>query len=144
VDKRYRTSSHATYDIKYHFVWMPKYRFCVLDGAIKEKLHVVIAQMCEAMDINLVEGHICKDRVHVCLSVPPKYAPSEAMKRIKGKSSEQLFSEFPELRKRYWGQHFWGRRYFVSTVGVDEEIIRKYIRTQQENNMAEKQMKQCK
>ena len=112
-----------------------------MDGAIKEKTQEVVAQVCEAMDINLVEGHVCKDHVHVCLSVPPKYAPAEVMKRIKGKTAEVLFEEFPELRKRYWGQHFWSRGYFVSTVGVNEEIIRKYIRTQQENNTAEKQMK---
>ena len=141
MEKRYRTSSHATYDIKYHFVWIPKYRFRVLDGAIKEKIQMTIARICEAMDIEMIEGHVGKDHVHVCLSVPPKYSPAEVMKRIKGKTSEVIFEKFPEFKKRFWAQHLWGRGYFVSTVGVDEEIIRKYIRTQQKDDTAEKQMK---
>lgn len=77
------------------------------------------------MGILIVEGQLCKDHVHVCLSVSPKYLPSEVMKRIKGKTLEVLFREFPEIKKRYWGQHFWARGYFVSSVGIDEETVKK-------------------
>jgi len=140
MENRYRRSSHTVYDIKYHFVWIPKYRFRVLEGEIKSRLEVLISQVCEGMEILLIEGRVNIDHVHVCLSVPPKYAPSAVMKAIKGKTSEMLFREFPELRRRYWGQHFWGRGYFVSTVGIDEETIKEYIRNQQEDDTAERQM----
>src|SRR5208337_1762692 len=99
MDKKYRTSSHATYEIKYHFVWIPKYRFRVLEGAIKKRIEEVIAQVCEAMEIQIVEGKVCIDHVHVCLSVPPKVAPAEVMKRIKGKTAEVIFEEFPGIQE---------------------------------------------
>jgi putative transposase len=92
----------------------------------------MISEVCNMMEIEIVKGQVMKDHVHVCLSVPPKYSPAEVMKRLKGNSSERIFREFPEIRKRYWGQHFWSRGYFVSTVGVDEEVIKRYIKSQQQ------------
>jgi putative transposase len=140
MKKQYRRTSHTVYEIKYHFIFVPKYRFAVLNGKVKERLQIVINQICESMEILLVEGQICKDHVHMCLSVPPKYAPAEVMKQIKGKTSEVVFREFPDLTKRYWGRHFWARGYFVSTVGIDEETIRRYIKNQKENDTTEKQL----
>ena len=139
--KNYRKTPHSVYEIKYHFVWVPKYRFCILEGEIKEKIKEVISQICEGLEILIVEGKICKDHVHLCVSVPPKYSPAEVMKQIKGRTAEVLFDKFPELRKRYWGQHFWARGYFVSTIGIDEETIKKYIKGQREDDTSEKQMK---
>jgi len=104
MEQKYRKSSHAVYDIKYHFVWIPKYRFSILEGEIKKRIEEIISQICESMEILMVEGKVCKAHKHVCLSVPPKYAPAEVMKAIKGKTSEMVFREFPELGKRYWGQ----------------------------------------
>ncbi len=130
MKKRYRRSSHAVYEVKYHFVFCPKYRYKVMEGKVKKRLQEIINEVCRGMDIEIVQGKIMEDHVHVCLSVPPKYSPSEVMKRIKGNSSERMFREFPELKKRYWGQHFWSRGYFVSTVGADEETIKKYIKEQ--------------
>jgi putative transposase len=127
----YRRSPHVVYDIKYHFVWCPKYRFAVLEGRLKDRLEVLISEICEMMGVIMVEGEIMKDHVHMCLSVPPKHSPSEVMKRVKGISSERVFKEFPEIKKRYWGCHFWARGYFVSTVGINEDVIKKYIRGQQ-------------
>jgi putative transposase len=101
-----------------------------MEGKIKKRLQEMISEVCEKMEIEIVQGKIMEDHVHVCLSVPPKYSPAEVMKRIKGNSSERLFREIPELKKRYWGQHFWSRGYFVSTVGADEETIKKYIKEQ--------------
>jgi putative transposase len=138
---RYRRTPHTVYEIKYHFVFVPKYRFCVLEGKIKSWLEETISQICESMEILMVEGNVSSDHVHMCLSVPPKYAPADVMKQIKGKTSEMVFREFPELTKRYWGQHFWARGYFVSTVGINEETIRRYIKNQREDDTAEKQIK---
>ena len=130
MQKRYRRSPHAVYEVKYHFVWCPKYRYAVMSGALKKRIQEVMSMICESMAIEIVKGKMMEDHVHVCLSVPPKYSPAEVMKRIKGASSERIFREFPEIRKRYWGQHFWARGYFVSTVGADEEMIKRYIKEQ--------------
>ena len=140
MKKKHRKTPHTVYDIKYHFVIVPKYRYSVLEGKVKEWLKKEISQICEGMEIVIEEGKICKDHIHICLSVPPKYSPSEVMKQIKGKSAAGVFEEFPELKKRYWGQHFWARGYFVSTVGIDEETIKEYIKNQREEIATEKQM----
>ncbi len=136
----YRKTPHTVYELKYHFVWIPKYRYAVLEGELRERLKELINQICDGIGVLVVEGQICRDHIHVCLSVPPKYSPSEVMRRIKGKTSEALFREFPEVKKRYWGQHFWARGYFVSSVGIDEETIKKYIQNQRED-IVENQMK---
>ena len=141
MKKKYRKTPHTVYDIKYHFVIVPKYRYNVLDGEVKEWLKKEISQICERMEILIEEGKICKDHIHMCLSVPPRYSPSEVMKQIKGKSSEGVFREFPEIKKIYWGQHFWARGYFVSTVGIDEETIKEYIRNQREEIAMKRQLK---
>lgn len=134
MTERYRRSPHVVYELKYHFVWVPKYRYCVLQGDTKEWLQRAITQICEDLEILIIEGEICEDHVHMCLSVPPKLSPSEVMKRIKGATSERIFREFPELRRRYWGQHFWARGFFVSSIGIDEETIKKYIQSQRETS----------
>ncbi len=141
MKKRYRRSSHTVYDLKYHFVFCPKYRYGVLEGDIKNRLRVMIEEMCEAWDILIEEGHICEDHVHLCLSIPPKYSPSEVMKKLKGESSQRIFREFPVIRKRYWGQRFWARGFFVSSVGIDEEVIKKYIQDQDKLKSKEEQIR---
>ena len=141
VVKEYRKSPHTVYDIKYHFVFCPKYRYCVLEGELKKRLEEIISEICESMEITMVEGEINEDHVHMCLSVPPKYSPAEVMKKIKGRTSERIQREFPGIRKRYWGQHFWSRGYFVSTVGIDEETIKQYIRNQNKVASSQEQMK---
>jgi putative transposase len=137
----YRKSSHAVYKCIYHFVWVPKYRYAVLVPKIKERLRDILRELCEWKDIDILEGGICADHVHMVLSVPPKFSPSSVMKTLKGKSAERLRKEFPDLAKRYWGMHIWARGYFVSTVGVDEEAIRKYIQNQEEDQKKEEQLR---
>lgn len=132
MTERYRRSPHAVYELKYHFVWIPKYRYCVLQGEIKEWLKAAISQICEGLEVLIIEGEICEDHVHMCLSVPPKYAPADVMKKIKGETSERIFREYPELKRKYWGKHFWARGCFVSSAGIDEETIKKYIQNQRE------------
>jgi putative transposase len=129
----YRKGSHSVYDIMYHFVWVTKYRYPVLRGEVKERARELIRQICMARDINIIEGSVGKDHVHLLLSCPPKLAPSQIIQYIKGKSSRQLQMEFSNLRRRYWGQHFWARGYFCATVGsVNKDTIIKYIEDQQE------------
>jgi REP-associated tyrosine transposase len=137
----YNRSSHAVYRCEYHFVWVPKYRYHVLVKDVKPRLKEILVELCNWRDITIIEGAICSDHVHMYLSVPPKYSPAEVMKLLKGKSAEHLREELPELRKRYWGLHIWARGYFVSTVGTDRDVIKQYVRQQQDDEMRGEQLR---
>ncbi|QQK74289.1 IS200/IS605 family transposase [Salicibibacter cibarius] len=127
----YKRSSHAVYDIKYHIIWVTKYRYHVLRGDIAHRVRELIRQGCEARGITIVQGSVGKDHIHLLLSCPPSIAPSKILQYLKGRSSRLIQDEFPALKKRYWGQHLWARGYFCATVGnVTEEIIRNYIENQ--------------
>ncbi|QQK75577.1 IS200/IS605 family transposase [Salicibibacter cibarius] len=127
----YRKSSHTVYDIKYHVIWVTKYRYQVLRGDIAHRVRELIRQGCEARNITILQGSVGKDHIHLLLSCPLSIAPSKIMQYLKGRSSRLLQDEFPALKKRYWGQHLWARGYFCATVGnVTEEIIRNYIENQ--------------
>jgi putative transposase len=127
----YRTSGHAIFDLKYHVVWITKYRYKILRGRVAERARDLIRQSCEARDVTIVRGAISPDHVYMLLSAPAQLAPAKLVQYIKGRSSRRLQDEFPELRKRYWGQHLWARGYFCATVGaVDEKTIREYIESQ--------------
>ena len=136
----YEKSSHAVYRCEYHFVWVPKYRYHVLVKDLKPRLREILMELCNWLDVRIIEGAICSDHVHMYLSVPPKYSPSHVMKILKGKSAEMLRKEFPELGKKYWGLHIWARGYFVSTVGIDSEVIRKYVKEQVEDQIRQEQL----
>ena len=138
--EEYNKSSHAIYRCEYHFVWVPKYRYQVLVKEIKPRLKELLVELCNWLDITIIEGAICSDHVHMYLSVPPKYSPSQVMKILKGKSAEYLRRDFPELGKKYWGLHIWARGYFVSTVGIDSATIQKYVKEQVDSQMREEQL----
>jgi putative transposase len=128
----YRKGSHSIYDIKYHLIWVTKYRYQVLQGKIAERLRELIRQGCEARGMTIIQGSISKDHVHMLISCPPDLSPSKIVQYIKGRSSKLIQEEFPELKKRYWGQHLWARGYFCATVGsVDAETIRLYVESQE-------------
>jgi putative transposase len=137
----YRKSSHAVYRCEYHFVWTPKYRYQVLIKEIKSRLKEILIELCEWLDLDIIEGAIASDHVHMYVSVPPKYSPSHVMKILKGKSAEYLRRECPELARKYWGLHIWARGYFVSTVGIDRDVIKKYIQDQQSHQIRQDQLK---
>ena len=138
--EEYNKSSHAIYRCEYHFVWVPKYRYHVLVKEIKPRLKELLVELCNWLDITIIEGAICSDHVHMYLSVPPKYSPAHVMKILKGKSAEYLRTDFPELGKKYWGLHIWARGYFVSTVGIDSATIQRYVKEQVESQMREEQL----
>ena len=124
----YRYGSHTVYNIEYHFVWVTKYRYQVLIGAISLRVRELVRQTCEAFEIRILSGVVSKDHVYIVVSAPPNMAPSEIMRRIKGRSARKLFEEFPELKRRYWGKHFWARGYFCVTVGqMIEEMVKNYL-----------------
>jgi len=130
----YSKGSHTVYDIKYHMIWVTKYRYKVLNKNIAVRLRELIRQGCDARGITIVQGSIGKDHVHLLISSSPSISPSKLVQYLKGRSSRLIQDEFPELKKKYWGQHLWARGYFCSTVGsVTEETIRKYIESQEIN-----------
>ena len=127
----YRTSAHAVYDIKYHFVWITKYQYKILRGRVAERARDLLRQICQAREVVIVRGAVSLDHIHMQVSCPAELAPAKLVQYLKGRCSRRLQDEFPELRKRYWGQHLWARGYFCASVGaVDEETIRKYIENQ--------------
>lgn len=124
----YRKTAHSVYDLKYHVVWITKYRKPVLHGQVALRLRELIRQTCATMDVYIISGHVSVDHVHLLLSVPPNLAVSELVQRLKGRSSRRLLEEFGELSRQFWGQHLWARGYFaVSTGNVTDEIIKQYI-----------------
>ena len=124
----YQKLSHVVWDCKYHLVIVPKYRYKIFDTPLKIAVRNEIKKLCTWMKIPLHEGKVCDDHIHI--SIPPKYAVSDVIGKIKGKVAIRMFAKFPELRKKYWGSHFWSRGYFISTVGKNEEMIKEYIRNQ--------------
>ena len=119
------------YSCHYHFVFIPKYRKPVLRGEVGQRLRDLIRETCKALEVDIVQGHIRPDHVHLLLSAPPNLAPSRVMQAIKGKTSHHLMRDFRRLNKEFWGRHLWARGYFVATSGnVTDEVIAKYIESQ--------------
>ena len=124
----YNFGAHCVYYHRFHIVWATKYRYKVLQGDIRERARTIIKQTCSELGVEIVEGVLAKDHVHMFLSVPPKHSISDVMQRIKGRSSRRLQQEFPVLKKRYWGRHFWARGYFCSTSGnITDELVLQYL-----------------
>ena len=124
--KGYRKSSHTTYQLNYHFVFIPKYRKLALRGDVAVGLRGLIREICARNQIEIVKGPVRPEHVHLLLSVPPSLSPSRVMQLIKGKSSHRLMRDFRSIRKEFWGRHLWARGYFVATTGnVTDEVIAK-------------------
>lgn len=125
---RYSSSAHTRFYHRYHVVWATKYRYKVLQGAMRERIRVIIIQTCEELGVHIVKGVLARDHIHMFLSIPPKLSLSDVMQRIKGRSSRRIQMEFPDLRKRYWGRRFWARGYFSTTSGnVTDDVIKQYL-----------------
>ena len=129
--KNYRKTSHSVYDLKYHLVWITKYRKPVFFGDVAVRLRELIREICKSLDIEIIKGHVSKDHVHLFVSVPPQLSISNVMGRIKGKTSRKLLSEYRRLAKEFWGRHLWARGYFAASSGnVTDELIMQYIAMQ--------------
>ena len=124
----YSKGKHTVYHHRYHLVWITKYRYKVLQGELRLRVRSIIAQVAEELGVEIVNGVLSSDHVHIFASIPPHIAVSEFVKIAKGRSSRKIQQEFPEIGKKYWGRHFWGRGYFSSTSGnVTDEVINAYI-----------------
>ena len=130
----YRKSSHTTFRIELHIVWVTKYRYKILNGAIGIRTRDLLRRICSEERAEIISGSVSPDHVHLLVSIDPSVSVSTLLRQLKGKSSHHLQIEFPELRKRYWGQHLWARGYFaVSTGNVSTTMVTEYIQHHFEN-----------
>lgn len=137
---KYRKLTHVVYKCDYHIVFTPKYRFRILTGQIMSMLEQDIRSICQWKDVELAELSIQIDHVHMIVSIPPRVSVSDFMGILKGKTAIKLFKSYPNLKKKpYWGNHFWARGYFVNTVGINEEMIRRYVKYQENKERQEEQ-----
>jgi putative transposase len=130
----YREGAHTKYKLEYHFVWVTKYRYKVLGGEVGDRIREIVRQICSVNEIRILRGVVSKDHVHILVSAPPTLSPSEIMRRIKGQTSLKILEEYPQIKKRYWGRHFWARGYFCVTAGeLTKEMIAEYLEHHFEN-----------
>ena len=139
--KEYQSLSHTRWDCKYHVVFIPKRRQKVIFGALRKHLGEIFRELALQRGSKVVEGHLMADHVHMCLSIPPKYSVSNVVGHIKGKSAISIARHFRGRQRNFSGEEFWARGYFVSTVGLDEEMVRTYIRNQELEDERYDQMK---
>jgi len=129
--EHYRKSSHTVFDIKYHIVWITKYRKPVLRADISQRVRELIREICRVNDVEIIKGHISRDHVHIFVSMPPHISVGHLVQSIKGKTSRKMMTEFKSLSRTFWGRHMWARGYFVASSGnVTDEVIMKYIEQQ--------------
>ena len=138
--KEYQSLSHTRWDCKYHVVFIPKRRKKLLFGKLREHLGEVLHDLANQRESVIVEGHLMLDHIHMCISIPPKYSVSHVVGFIKGKSAIAIARQLGR-RRNFTGENFWARGYFVSTVGLDEEMVRSYIRDQEEEDERYDQLK---
>ncbi len=138
--KDYQSLSHTKWDCKYHVVFIPKYRRKRIFGVIRQRLGEVFHELARQKESRIVEGHLMADHVHICISIPPKYAVSSVVGFIKGKSAILIARNLMGRKRNFTGESFWARGYFVSTVGLDEEMVRQYIRDQEKEDQRLEQL----
>ncbi|OGB25197.1 MAG: transposase [Burkholderiales bacterium RIFCSPLOWO2_02_FULL_57_36] len=132
--KDYQSLAHTKWDCKYHVVFIPKKRKKMIFGAIRKHLGQVLHELAGQKECQIVEGHLMQDHVHMCISISPKHSVSYIVGYIKGKSAISIARKFMGKAKNFTGENFWARGYFVSTVGLDEEMVRAYIRNQEKTD----------
>ena len=130
---KYRKLTHVYYKCDFHIVFTPKYRFRILEGMVKSLVEHDLQVISTWKEVIVQEMTVQKDHIHMVCSIPPKLSISEFMGVLKGKIAIKLFKTYPRLKQKpYWGNHFWSRGYFVSTVGLDESMIKRYVKYQEQ------------
>ena len=132
-----RSLSHTVWECKYHIVWVPKKRRKIIYGKLRQELRTILKRLCKYKGVEVIEGTMCIDHIHICLAIPPKYSVSTIVGYLKGKSAMIIFEKYSRLKRNFKGHSFWARGYYVSTVGLDEAKIRKYIKNQDINESIE-------
>jgi putative transposase len=126
-----KSLAHSVWDCKYHIVWIPKCRKKQLYGELRKYLGETLHELARQRESRILEGHLCIDHIHVLMEIPPKYSVAQVIGYIKGKSAISIARTYMGKRQNFTGQNFWARGYYVSTVGLNEEVIKGYIRKQE-------------
>ena len=130
------TLSHTTWNCKYHVVFAPKFRRRLIYGKLRAEIGKILRTLCERKGVEILEANACPDHIHMLLQIPPKYSVSEVLGFLKGKSSLMIFDMHANLKYKYGNRKFWAEGYYVSTVGLNESTIRKYIREQETHDIS--------
>ena len=127
--------SHTRWNCKYHIVFIPKYRRKEIYGKIRIDIGQILRQLCVYKDVEIIEAHAMSDHIHMMIRIPPKISVSSFMGYLKGKSSLMIFERDANLKYKYGNRNFWAKGYFVSTVGLNDEVVKEYIRNQEKEDM---------
>ena len=136
MSNMYQSLSHSKWDCKYHLIFVPKYRKKAIFGDIRRYLGPIFHELARQKECRIVEGHLMRDHVHMCIEIPPKHAVSSVIGFMKGKSALAITRKFGVKQRNFNGENFWARGYAVSTVGFEEEAVRRYIREQEGNDQS--------
>ena len=128
--------SHSKWMCKYHIVFTPKYRRKAIFNQYKDSIGKILRQLCQYKGVEIIEGHLMPDHVHMLVSIPPKYSVANFMGYLKGKSALMIFDQHANLKYKFGNRHFWAEGYYVSTVGLNEATIKKYIQEQEKHDIA--------
>ena len=140
LGRDFKSLAHTRWDCKYHIVFIPKRRRKLIYGELRRGLGEILHELAQRKECRIEEGHLMADHVHICISIPPKYAVSNVVGYLKGKSAITIARRFKGKQRNFTGEHFWARGYYVSTVGLDEEMVREYIRHQEQADIRRDQM----
>ena len=140
MNNEIKSTAHSKYRCQYHIVFSPKYRRQAIYGEIKEDIGQILRKLCEQKGVEIIEAYLCKDHVHMLVSIPPYISVAQFVGYLKGKSSLMIFDRHANLKYKYGNRHFWCRGYYVDTVGRNKKVIAEYIRNQQEEDFASDQM----
>ena len=138
--REWETQSHVKWYCRYHVVFTPKYRKKTIFGTLRRDIGGILRRLCEQNKIELVEGHAMPEHIHLCLSIPPKFSVANTVGFLKGKSAIRIHRDYLGRKRNFTGFHFWAKGYCVSTVGLDEQTIRSYIKAQEEREKREEQL----
>ena len=130
-----KSIAHTRWNCTYHIVFIPKYRRKIMYGELKKDIVEIIKKLCEMKQVELIDGRVCRDHIHMYVAIAPKLSVSEFMSYLKGKSALMIFDKHANLKYKYGNRHFWAEGYYVSTVGLNEATIKKYIQDQEKSGI---------
>jgi len=137
----WQSQAHVKHYCKYHVVFVPKYRNKMIYGTLRRDIGGILRNLCRQYGVELVEGYAMRDHIHMLLMIPSKYSVSNTVGFLKGKSAIRIFRDYMQVKRNFTGRNFWARGYCVSTVGLDEQLIREYIRNQESEEKRQEQMR---
>lgn len=139
--REWQSQAHVKHYCRYHIVFVPKYRKKSIYGVLRKEIGGIFRDLCRQYEVELIEGHAMSDHIHMLLMIPPKHSVAHTVGFLKGKSAIRIFREYQQVKRNFTGRHFWARGYCVSTVGLDEQVIRNYIRNQELEEKRQEQMR---